>query len=58
MGQKKKNIEDTKGVIENRKIKEEQAMQLPRKRKKVQTMIYKSLHRKLKSVQHQPYQNP
>jgi hypothetical protein len=21
-------------------------------------MIYKSLHRKLKSVQHQPYQNP
>ena len=42
-------IEDSKGIFRNRF--EEQTMQW--KNTKIQTMIYKSLHRKLKIEQHE-----
>jgi hypothetical protein len=46
-------FEDTKGVITSQKMEEEQTMQWPKE--KGQTMIYKTLQRKLKIEQHEPH---
>ena len=46
-------FEDTKGVIRSRKSKNKQ-YNGQKKRTKGQTMIYKTLHRKLKIEKHQP----
>ena len=49
-------FEDTKGVMRNRKMRKDR--QHKGKKTKRQTMIYKTLHRKLKIAQHEPHYKP
>jgi hypothetical protein len=48
---------DTKGVIRNHKSKKDWQYNGEKKKKggKVQTTVYKTLHRKLKIQKHEPY---
>jgi len=48
-----RKVEDTKGVIRSRKSKKD--WQYNDQKKKRQTIIYKTLHRKLKIEQHEPH---
>jgi hypothetical protein len=52
---KKKQFEDTKGVVQKSYIEESKTMQCPKeKRPKGETVIYKILHRKLTIEQYEP----
>ena len=48
-------LEDTKEVIIIRKLKKDRQHNDQRKKTKEQTAIYKTLHRKLKTEQHEPH---
>ena len=48
------NVEDSKTVIRSRKLKANNTIV---KRQKDKTMMYKTLHRKLKIEQHKPNNN-
>ena len=48
-------LEDTKEVIIIRKLKKDRQHNDQRKKNKGQTAIYKTLHRKLKTEQHEPH---
>ena len=51
-----RKVEYTKGVIRSRNS--EKDIQCNDLKKKAQTMIYKTLHSKLKNEQHKPHYNP
>ena len=52
----KEKFEDTKCVIKNRKSKKNRQYN-DKNKKKGQTMMYKTLHRKLKIEKHEPMEN-
>jgi hypothetical protein len=49
----KENFEDTKGVIRSRKSKKDRQYNDKRKSTKEQTLIHKTLRRKIKTEQHE-----
>ena len=51
-------LEDTKGVIRSRKSKKNRQHNDQKKTTKEQTKIYKTLHRKTKIEQQEPYPKP